>query len=100
MRGEYFGVFSGQNNQNQESFAQFQGKNHNFVNDFTYFPKRGEIFGLRSFITSEKRELSAMSRNFSTVLEIKKSDFLEVLQRSKRDYVKKPKNREFSLKNP
>jgi CRP-like cAMP-binding protein len=52
-----------------------------------YKIQRGEPFGLRSFFTSEKRDLSALSRNFSTLLEIKKADFLEVLEKNKKDYV-------------
>lgn len=48
--------------------------------------KPGEIFGNQSFFTSEKRETSLRSRNFSTVLEIKQKDFLKTVMKTPEDY--------------
>ena len=50
--------------------------------------KYGDIFGTRSFFTDDPRENSIRSKNFSTLLEIKKSDFLSVIRKNKEDFEK------------
>jgi len=49
--------------------------------------KNGEIFGIRSFFTDEKRETSVISHNFSTIFEIRKQDFLQEIKKNSLDYV-------------
>ena len=45
------------------------------------------MFGLKAFFTNEARENSIRSKNFSTVYEIKKNDFLNVVRKQSDDYV-------------
>ena len=49
--------------------------------------KTGDIFGVRSFFTEEKREFSVVSKNFSTIFEINKHDFLAEIKKNPLDYV-------------
>ena len=55
---------------------------------YIYFFKGGEIVGLHSFITDQKRKTSIVSKDFSTVYEIKKEDFLKIIKNNTHDYVK------------
>lgn len=48
----------------------------------------GQIFGVKSFFTGERREHTMRSLNFSTVFEIKQSDFLAIIRKSTVDYEK------------
>ena len=49
---------------------------------------KGEIFGLFSFFNGEPRKTSVRSKDFSTILEIKKNDFLNIVKKNPQDYVK------------
>lgn len=49
--------------------------------------KPGEIFGWLSFMTDGLRMSSIQSKDFSTVYEIKKADFLKIIQLNSKDYV-------------
>lgn len=44
------------------------------------------MFGAKSFFTNEPREHSIRSKNFSTILEIKQIDFLNVIKSNHQDY--------------
>lgn len=44
------------------------------------------MFGAKSFFTNEAREHSIRSKNFSTILEIKQTDFLNVIKSNQQDY--------------
>lgn len=48
--------------------------------------KKGDILGLFSFFTDEPRNTSVRSKDFSTVFEIKKSEFLNILKKYPTDY--------------
>ena len=58
--------------------------------------KQGEVFGWFAFMTEQKRQTSIQSLDFSTVYEIKKADFLDIIKANSPDYVKK--NFEFFFK--
>ena len=47
----------------------------------------GEIFGVLSFFSDFPREDSVISKEFSSVLELKKQDFLAVIKENPSDYV-------------
>ena len=48
--------------------------------------KKGDILGLFSFFTDEPRNTSVRSKDFSTVFEIKKEEFLNILKKYPTDY--------------
>ena len=50
--------------------------------------KYGDFFGIGSFFTDDSRENSIRSKNFSTLLEIKKTDFINVIKKNKEDFEK------------
>ena len=45
------------------------------------------MFGWLSFMTDGLRMSSIQSKDFSTVYEIKKADFLKIIQQNSKDYV-------------
>ena len=47
----------------------------------------GEVVGWDSFMTEEKRKSSVVSKNFSTVFEIKRNDFFNIIQMNSDDFV-------------
>ena len=47
----------------------------------------GEVIGWSSFMTDQQRKTSMLSKDFSTVYEIKKADFLKIIQSNANDYV-------------
>lgn len=49
--------------------------------------KPGEIFGWESFLTQEKRTCSVVSKNFSTIFEIKREEFMNIIRSNIDDYV-------------
>ena len=49
--------------------------------------KKGDLFGLRSFLTDESRETSVRCKTFATVLELRKTDFLSILKKYQKDFV-------------
>ena len=50
--------------------------------------KQGEVFGWFAFMTEQKRQTSIQSLDFSTVYEIKKADFLDIIKANSPDYVR------------
>ena len=52
------------------------------------FIKLGEVFGWYSFLSEQKQTTSFISHNFSTILEIRRSDFLKIMLENNEDYVK------------
>lgn len=50
--------------------------------------KKGEMFGEKSFFTGEERNCSAKSTDFSKVFEIKRNEFLNILEKYPNDFEK------------
>jgi hypothetical protein len=69
-----------------DKFKQLS-KNTDFLNNILILSKSGELFGAYSFFSGGKREASILSKGFSSVFEIKKSDFLSIIHKNKADYV-------------
>lgn len=56
--------------------------------DFIFLiQKEGDFFGERSFFTFLPREFTAISDKFTTLFMIKRSDFINIIQKSKEDFV-------------
>lgn len=49
--------------------------------------KKGDLLGLHSFLTDEPREESSFCKDYVTVLELKKNDFIEILKNNSTEYV-------------
>ena len=49
--------------------------------------KEGDFFGERSFFTFLPREYTAISDKFTTLFVIKRNDFINIIQKSKEDFV-------------
>ncbi|KRX07422.1 Cyclic nucleotide-binding protein [Pseudocohnilembus persalinus] len=48
--------------------------------------KEGEIFGQDGFFADRSHEFSALSNDFTSLISIKRSDFLRLLQKNKKDF--------------
>ena len=72
------------------STSFIEGKVHIFIFFFIliFFEKKiGDFLGIQSFLTNEPREGTATSEGFSTLFEIKLSDFLRIIKKYDGDYV-------------